>query len=78
MVTSLDTKDTGPSAAVKPIPKRELIRALKRRGLSLNKLADCIGTSQTTVKRVVNRDMVSAPCWRKIHAFLRSDGETAA
>ena len=46
------------------------MRQLRRRGLSLNKLAREIGTSPTTVIRVVNRDMVSQPCWRKIHAFL--------
>lgn len=78
MVTSPVTRDHRSEPDVKPIPKRTLIRALKHRGLSLNKLADAIGTSQTTVKRVVNRDMKSAPCWRKIHAFLASDGERVA
>jgi hypothetical protein len=55
---------------VKPLQKRELSRRLKRLGLSYRELARRIGTSDTTVIRVVNRDMKSAPCWRKIHDFL--------
>ena len=70
MLTSALTTSRAVGAPVKPIPKRELLRLLRRRGLSLRKLAEAIGTSDTTVIRVVNRDMKSAPCWRKIHAFL--------
>lgn len=77
MVTSPVTRQQ-PGPDVKPIPKRELMRLLKRRGLSLNKLAALAGTSRTTVIRVVNRDMKSAPCWRKIHAVLASNGESVA
>ncbi|HZP39827.1 MAG TPA: helix-turn-helix transcriptional regulator [Methylomirabilota bacterium] len=69
MVTKTVTSQERPGT-VKPLSKREFRRRLKQLGLSQRGLAARIGTSHTTISRVLSGDLKSAPCWRKIHAFL--------
>jgi predicted N-formylglutamate amidohydrolase len=60
----------GPRTKVKPLPKRDLHRALRRLGISQNELARRIGKDPGLVSRVINRKLVSSIIWGRIHAFL--------